>query len=89
MSKVLSRTSMLTTGEAAAYLGLSVSYLNKLRVTGNGPAYFKLSRAVRYRLEDLDDWASDRRFRSTSAVPQRSPEHQSDRESPQAPPLPS
>jgi predicted DNA-binding transcriptional regulator AlpA len=68
MSKMLSRTCMLTTGEAAAYLGLSVSYLNKLRVTGNGPLFLNLSRAVRYRQEDLDDWTSDRRYRSTSAV---------------------
>jgi excisionase family DNA binding protein len=58
--------SLLTTKEAAKYLGLSVSTLNKLRLTGEGPAYFKLGRSVRYRLSDLDIWVEKRRRASTS-----------------------
>ena len=63
------RTRMLTTGDAAAYLGLSVSYLNKMRISGGGPVFLKLSRAVRYRQEDLDAWTASRRYSSTSAIP--------------------
>lgn len=50
----------LTAGEAADYLGLSESYLAKLRMgTGPqvGPSYLKVGlRAVRYRRADLDAW---------------------------------
>ncbi len=59
---------IMTTGEAAASLGLSASYLNKMRVTGCGPVFLKLSRAVRYRQADLDAWTSSRRHSSTSAA---------------------
>jgi excisionase family DNA binding protein len=54
--------------EAANYLGLAVSTLNKLRCSGGGPAFFKLGRAVRYDLEDLKEWLASRRFRSTSEI---------------------
>jgi len=59
---------IMTTGEAAAILGLSASYLNKMRVTGCGPVFLKLSRAVRYTQADLDGWISSRRHSSTSAA---------------------
>jgi len=48
----------LRTEEAAAYVGLSKSTLEKLRVTGGGPVYAALGRVVVYRLEDLDAWVS-------------------------------
>jgi excisionase family DNA binding protein len=56
----------LTVGEAAFHLGLSISTLNKLRCTGYGPIYFKLGRAVRYDLQDLDQWLAAHRIGSTS-----------------------
>ena len=59
---------VMTTGEAATVLGLSASYLNKMRVTGCGPVFLKLSRAVRYTQADLDAWISRRRHSSTSAA---------------------
>jgi predicted DNA-binding transcriptional regulator AlpA len=59
---------LVRTGEAAAYLGLSASYLNKLRVQGCGPVFIKLSRAVRYRQADLEAWLSSRQHSSTSAA---------------------
>ena len=62
---------LLTTAEAAKYVGLSASYLNKTRVTGRGPEFVKLSRAVRYRPSALDCWVDERRYTSTSAVPPR------------------
>jgi hypothetical protein len=56
------------TAGAAEYLQLAVSTLEKLRVGGGGPAYHKLGRTVRYRVDDLDDWAMSRRVRNTSEV---------------------
>ena len=44
------------TKQAAFYLGLSHQYLEIARHKGGGPQYIKLAKAVRYRLEDLDDW---------------------------------
>jgi hypothetical protein len=57
--------SLLTTAEAAHYLGISVVHLCKIRVTVSGPHFVKLSRAVRYRLRDLDSWIDARRYTST------------------------
>jgi hypothetical protein len=51
---------------AAAYLNLAPSTLNKARVFGTGPAFFRLGRAIRYRREDLDKWRD--RFRATSTT---------------------
>lgn len=59
----------LRTPEAAEYIGLSKSTLEKLRVTGGGPAYSPLGRAVVYRLDDLDEWVLARKRNSTSANP--------------------
>jgi len=56
----------LTVHDAASYLGLSISTLNKLRCFGTGPIYLKLGRAVRYDPRDLDQWLSDHRVASTS-----------------------
>ena len=56
----------LTTAEAAAYTGIAVSTLEKRRVYGGGPAFLKLGRSVRYRLEDLDAFLGEHGYRSTS-----------------------
>ncbi|MEQ9248203.1 MAG: helix-turn-helix domain-containing protein [Nitratireductor sp.] len=56
----------LRTSDAGAYVGLSKSTLEKLRVTGGGPEYAALGRVVVYRIEDLDAWVSARKRRSTS-----------------------
>ena len=58
--------SNLDTAAAAQALGLSKSTLEKLRVTGCGPRYLKLGRAVRYRLTDLNAWQEARLVESTS-----------------------
>ena len=52
--------------EAARYVRLGASTLNRFRVTGSGPRYAKLGGAVRYRKEDLDAWIAGRVMRSTS-----------------------
>lgn len=60
----------LNTREAARYLGLSASLLNKLRVRGGGPVFVRLPgvRRVLYRSTDLLAWASAGRRRSTSVA---------------------
>ncbi|KQQ38335.1 hypothetical protein ASG19_04590 [Rhizobium sp. Leaf306] len=59
---------MLRTEDAASYTGLSASTLTKLRLTGGGPEYIKLGKAVVYDLADLDVWLSSKRRRSTSVA---------------------
>lgn len=56
----------LTTKGAAAWLGLTKNTLEKMRVNGNGPAYRKHGRYVRYHLEDLVAWSEASKRRSTS-----------------------
>jgi len=67
----------LTPKEAAAYLHVSKSYLDKLRVYGGGPKFLRFGkRKILYRKSDLDFWAAQHRFGSTS-------EYAADRISPQ------
>jgi predicted DNA-binding transcriptional regulator AlpA len=54
------------TEEAARHLGLAVSTLEKMRVYGDGPAYVKLGRSVRYRICDLEAYLEKRVVESTS-----------------------
>ena len=57
---------LLTTAAASRVTGIARSTLEKLRVTGMGPAFHKLGRTVRYTSADLEVWLSARRVRSTS-----------------------
>ena len=50
--------------QAAAYLGISESLLNRMRVNGKGPRYAKLGERVVYDIEDLDTWVEARKRRS-------------------------
>jgi predicted DNA-binding transcriptional regulator AlpA len=53
--------------EAAAYLGVSLGFLEKAAVKGYGPPMLRLSkRLVVYDVADLDAWMVARRVRSTS-----------------------
>lgn len=55
--------------QAARILGLSASYLRKIRVIGGGPRYSKISaRAVRYKVRDLVAWADSKAKNSTSEL---------------------
>ena len=47
---------LLSTGEAATLLGMSVAWLIKTRWAGGGPKYLKLGKSVRYRHQDLADY---------------------------------
>jgi hypothetical protein len=57
---------LLTPKEAATVLRLSISFLAKARIRGDGPAYVKLGRAIRYRQSTLLDWLKIRSRVSTS-----------------------
>jgi hypothetical protein len=63
-SKAPSR--MLGVREAAAYLNVSQSWLNKRRIYGNGPRYAKFGRRVNYLASDLDHFAASNRRQTTS-----------------------
>ncbi|MDE0331157.1 MAG: helix-turn-helix domain-containing protein [Nitrospinae bacterium] len=56
----------LDTREAAARLGLSPRTLEYYRASGGGPEFQKSGSRVRYRLEDIEAWASARRWTSLS-----------------------
>jgi predicted DNA-binding transcriptional regulator AlpA len=60
-------TRILRTPDAARYLGLTASTLEKMRLYGTGPHFIRLgARAVGYSVSDLDSWIENRRRRSTS-----------------------
>lgn len=53
--------------EAAAYLGLSVSTLNKARCAGRGPRYVKVGGRVFYRRQDIDEYLRGRLVETTDS----------------------
>jgi excisionase family DNA binding protein len=56
----------LPVSEAARFLGLSKSTLDKLRISGGGPTYLQLGRRVLYDVADLEAWLMPKRRSSTS-----------------------
>lgn len=58
----------LRTPEAARFLCLSHRTLERLRVTGEGPPFFRPEgrRFVLYRVSDLEAWLNEGRRQSTS-----------------------
>ena len=59
---------LLTTKQAAQFVGLSESTLNQYRVTGRGPKFIRLggTRLVRYDRAQLEAWALSDQRQSTS-----------------------
>lgn len=56
----------LTVTEAAMRLGISASFLSKMRREGTGPEYIKLGRSVRYDPDALEAWLHNQsRLRSS------------------------
>ena len=51
--------------ETAQYIGMSTAFLRQARCDGQignrtpGPPYYKIGRAVRYSIEDLDRWLEE------------------------------
>lgn len=68
MQQEVRTLSWLNTLQAADYVGLAKSTLEKARLTGAGPQFGKLGRSVRYRQQDLDRWIENRLVSSTSEV---------------------
>jgi len=56
----------MSTPEAADYVGLGKSTLDKLRVTGGGPRFASLGRRVLYDRSDLDEWVESRKRNNTA-----------------------
>jgi predicted DNA-binding transcriptional regulator AlpA len=57
----------LRTPDAARYLGLGQSTLERKRVDGSGPKFRQLgARVITYAVADLDAWASKQVLNSTS-----------------------
>lgn len=56
---------LLLVDDVARQTRLSVSTLNKLRMTGGGPRFVKLGRRVFYRRADVERWVTANTFRST------------------------
>lgn len=53
---------------AAAILNVSVSWLAKARLSGSGPRYVKIGRAVRYPESNLREYIKSRTRGSTSEI---------------------
>ena len=62
----MTKPKYIPTKEAAKILGVSHRTLEKYRVTGEGPPYFKFGRRVLYLEEDVIEWAKSKRCKSTS-----------------------
>jgi predicted DNA-binding transcriptional regulator AlpA len=61
------RQRILRQREAAKYIGLAESTLEKRRGTGDGPRFVKLgTRAIGYDVRDLDAWLEEQKRASTS-----------------------
>ena len=57
---------LLTPKEAAVLLKVSVSWLAKTRMRGDGPPYIKVGRSIRYSEAALIQWMKSRQRLSTS-----------------------
>lgn len=58
---------LLTTREAAIVLRVSKALLEVWRCRGEGPAYLKFGKTVRYSREDLEKFIQDSRQYNTSS----------------------
>ena len=56
---------LMTTIEAADYLTLGKTTLERWRLTGQGPRFAKMGAAVRYRQEDLDAFVFENLVKTT------------------------
>ena len=53
---------------ASEYIGVSSSWLAKLRLYGGGPRYSKIGRSIRYSTDELDAWLACNLQASTSEL---------------------
>lgn len=57
---------LLTPKDAAKMLKVSLSWLAKARMRGDGPSYCKVGRSIRYTEASLQQWMKSRQRFSTS-----------------------
>ena len=57
---------LLEPNEAAAFLKVSLSWLAKARMRGDGPPYIRIGRSIRYTEAALMQWMKSRQRMSTS-----------------------
>ncbi len=58
----MSKQRIFRTPGAGNYVGLSASTLEKMRLSGDGPAFVRLGgRAIGYDIRDLDAWLDQQR----------------------------
>ena len=55
----------LRTPEAAVFLGISESNMEKMRLRGDGPSFAKIGRLVVYAVSDLEKFVEARKRMST------------------------
>lgn len=66
------REPLLSTEQAAAWLGVSPRFLTDRRYKGGGPRFIRLSaKVVKYDPSDLRAWLNGRAFGSTAEEPRR------------------
>ena len=75
-SKDIARTAgePLNTAAAAKFIGMSTSWLQHARVTGDGPRYHKIGARVVYYRGDLETWRASKGYTSTAEY-ERKPSH--------------
>jgi excisionase family DNA binding protein len=57
---------LMTTRQAAQYLKISPKTLEKMRLEGGGPRYFKIGRVVRYSPDELEKFLRQNSYSNTS-----------------------
>jgi hypothetical protein len=67
-SKIPDVDALLTEGEAADFLKLSVRTLQAWRLRVAGPAFIHVGRAIRYRRRDLINWVEANTVSPSRAV---------------------
>lgn len=73
---------MLSTAQAAHYIGVTKGCLDRWRLQGKGPPWIRIgTRIIRYRIEDLDEWLRNNRIDPSGRPP-------TDDEDPPQPPQP-
>jgi excisionase family DNA binding protein len=65
-AKIAAVERLLTPKEAAEFLRVSLSWLAKARMRGDGPPFIKVGRSVRYSEAALNQWMRGRQRLSTS-----------------------
>lgn len=70
LSRIRDHACVLSVQEAAELCNVSMSFLNKARISGAGPRYLKFSPSpkgrVAYQLADLQEWMESKKRNNTS-----------------------